>query len=41
MVLKGTPCDLSILNGRLENMKSLMQKQDGDGIMQALKEITA
>lgn len=39
MVLKGTPCDLSILNGRLENMKSLMQKQDGDGIRQALKEI--
>jgi FlaA1/EpsC-like NDP-sugar epimerase len=39
MVLKGTPCDMSILNGRLERMKSLMEKQDGDGIRRALKEI--
>jgi FlaA1/EpsC-like NDP-sugar epimerase len=39
MVLKGTPCDMSILNGRLECMKSHMEKQDGDGIRRALKEI--
>jgi FlaA1/EpsC-like NDP-sugar epimerase len=39
MVLKGTPCDLTVLNGRLENMKSLMVKHDGTGIRIALKEI--
>jgi FlaA1/EpsC-like NDP-sugar epimerase len=39
MVLKGTPCDMSILNGRLELMKGLMERQDGDGIRHALKEV--
>jgi FlaA1/EpsC-like NDP-sugar epimerase len=39
MVLKGTSCDLNILNGKLERMKRLMEAQDGDGIRAALKEI--
>lgn len=39
MVLKGTACEMNILNGRLERMKRLMEAQDGDGIRSALKEI--
>ncbi|NLA75452.1 MAG: polysaccharide biosynthesis protein, partial [Deltaproteobacteria bacterium] len=39
MVLKGTACDLPLLNGRLEHMKSLMINHDGKGIRLALKEI--
>ena len=39
MVLKGTACELNILNGRLERMKRLMETQDGEGIRSALKEI--
>ena len=39
MVLKGAPCELNILNGRMERMKRLMEMQDSDGIRAALKEI--
>ena len=39
MVLKGTACEMNILNGRLERMKRLMEAQDGAGIRSALKEI--
>ncbi len=39
MVLKGSVCELNILNGRLERMRRLMEEQDGDGIRTALKEV--
>lgn len=39
MVLKGVACDLDILNGKLDEMKALMEAQDGHSIIKALKDI--
>ena len=39
MVLRGTACDIAILNGKLDNIMELVINQDGEGIKKSLKEI--
>ena len=39
MVLKGTACEIDILNGKLDSMMDLVNNQDGMGIKSALKDL--
>ena len=39
MVLKGTACEIDILNGKLDSMMDLVNNQDGMGIKSALKDM--
>ena len=39
MVLRGTPCDPGLLNGKIDKLDALAREQDADGIRSMLKEI--
>jgi FlaA1/EpsC-like NDP-sugar epimerase len=39
MVLKGTECDLELLNGKIDELVHLAEEQDGDKVKLKLKEI--
>jgi len=39
MVLKGKTCDQTFLNGKIDELRSLAQTQDAEGIRSLLKEI--
>jgi len=39
MVLRGTPCDPELLNGKIDELDALAREQDAGGIRSMLKEI--